>query len=366
MKKILIIEDEIPVLENLAELIEEVPEYKVLTASDGIKGLELAMEHLPDLILCDIMMPELDGYEVLSTIKKNDATSTIPFIFLTARTEKEDMRQGMELGADDFLTKPFTFKEVFKAIDSRLSKTEQILTKSEKQLNELRINLASSLPHELRTPLNGILASSHLLIEHFDKMDLTEVKQVHNSIYASAKRLNRLITNYLTFADLELLFKDKQKLQYLKEKSIVESPEPIIKDIAQNLAANYKRSNDLKVEISNNSINIIQEHLYKICEELIDNSLKFSEEKKSVVISSIINKVYYILKIKDEGIGLTPEQISKIGAYVQFDRKLHEQQGSGLGLIIVKRILQVYDGYLEIESEPGKHTEMKVYMKLSR
>ncbi|MCL5990543.1 MAG: response regulator [Bacteroidetes bacterium] len=70
MKKILIIEDEIPVLENLAELIEEVPEYKVLTASDGIKGLELAMEHLPDLILCDIMMPELDGYEVLSTIKK--------------------------------------------------------------------------------------------------------------------------------------------------------------------------------------------------------------------------------------------------------------------------------------------------------
>jgi len=208
MKKILIIEDEIPVLENLAELIEEVPEYTVLTASDGIKGLELAMEHIPDLILCDIMMPEIDGYEVLSTIKKNEATSTIPFIFLTARSEKEDMRHGMELGADDFLTKPFTYKEVFKAIDSRLSKTEQIMSKSEKQLNELRINLATTLPHELRTPLNGILASAHLLIEHFDNMDLTEVKQVHNSIYASAKRLNRLITNYLTFADLELLFKD--------------------------------------------------------------------------------------------------------------------------------------------------------------
>ncbi|OGU94052.1 MAG: hypothetical protein A2475_07765 [Ignavibacteria bacterium RIFOXYC2_FULL_35_21] len=366
MKKILIIEDEIPVLENLAELIEEVPEYTVLTASDGIKGLELAMEHIPDLILCDIMMPEIDGYEVLSTIKKNEATSTIPFIFLTARSEKEDMRHGMELGADDFLTKPFTYKEVFKAIDSRLSKTEQIMSKSEKQLNELRINLATTLPHELRTPLNGILASAHLLIEHFDNMDLTEVKQVHNSIYASAKRLNRLITNYLTFADLELLFKDKQKLQSLKSNSIVDSPEPIIKDIAQNLAANYKRSDDLKVVLSNNPINITQEHLYKICEELFDNALKFSEENKSIYVTSTINNEYYILKIKDLGIGLTPEQISKIGAYVQFDRKLHEQQGSGLGLIIVKRILQVYDGYLEIESEPVKHTEIRVYMRLSK
>jgi signal transduction histidine kinase len=310
-------------------------------------------------------MPELDGYEVIKAIKKNEATSTIPFIFLTARSEKEDMRHGMELGADDFLTKPFTYKEVFNAIDSRLSKTEQIVSKSEKQLNELRINLAATLPHELRTPLNGILASSHLLIEHFDKMDINEVKQVHHSIYTSAKRLNRLITNYLTFADLELLFKDKEKLQFMKEHSLVESPQPIIKDIAQNIAENYKRSDDLKVELSNNSVKITQEHLYKICEELFDNAFKFSEKNKSIHISSEIRNNFYILKIEDKGIGLNPEQISKIGAYVQFDRKLHEQQGSGLGLIIVKRILQVYNGYLEIESVPGKHTEARVFMKLS-
>lgn len=365
MKKILIIEDELPVLENLAELIEEVPDYHVLTASDGIKGLELALEHLPDLILCDIMMPELNGYEVLTTIKQNEATSTIPFIFLTARSEKEDRRHGMELGADDFLTKPFTYKEVFKAIDSRLSKTEQIVSKSEKQLNELRINLASALPHELRTPLNGILASSHLLIEHFEKMDIAEVRQVHNIIYTSAKRLNRLIINYLTFADLELLFKDKQKLQFLKESSTVESPEPIIRDIAMNIADNYKRSSDLKVEISNKSLKITQEHLYKICEELIDNAIKFSSANRSVEISSSISNGYYVLRIRNKGIGLTPEQISKIGAYVQFDRKIHEQQGSGLGLIIVKRILNVYDGFLEIESEPGKLTEFRVFIKLS-
>ncbi|MBI5326053.1 MAG: hybrid sensor histidine kinase/response regulator [Ignavibacteriae bacterium] len=366
MKKILIIEDEIPVLENLAELISESQEFFVMTASDGIKGLELVVEHLPDLILCDIMMPGMDGYEVLKSLKQNEITSTIPFIFLTAKSEKEDMRHGMELGADDFITKPFTYKEVFKAIDSRLQKTEQIVTKSEQQLNELRINLATTLPHELRTPLNGILASSHLLIEHFDKMDINEVLQVHKSIYTSAKRLNRLITNYLTFAELELLFKDKQKLHSIKTDSMVESPEPIIKDIATNFASNYKRINDLTINILNTPINITQEHLYKICEELFDNALKFSKDNTDIFISSDIVNGFYELKVKDVGIGLSPEQISKIGAYVQFDRKLHEQQGSGLGLIIVKRILQVYDGYLEIESESDKYTEIKVYLRLCR
>ena len=365
MKKILIIEDEIPVLENLAELISESGNFNVLTAGNGIKGVELALENLPDLVLCDIMMPGMDGYEVLKKLKSNETTSTIPFIFLTAKSEKDDMRYGMELGADDFITKPFTYKEVFKAIDSRLTKTEQLVSKSEQQLNELRINLATTLPHELRTPLNGILASSHLLIEHFDKMDINEIKQVHKSIYASAKRLNRLITNYLTFADLELLFKDKQKLESLKSFSSVESPEPIIKDILMNIADNYNRNSDVDIDLLNKSINITQEHLYKICEELFDNAFKFSDTNKRVKVSSSAIDNYYILKISDEGIGLTHEQISKIGAYVQFDRKLHEQQGSGLGLIIVKRILQVYDGYLEIESEIDKFTIMKVYMKLS-
>ena len=103
---LLIIEDNEDIRESTAEILE-LAGYTVLKAENGKKGVELAQAHLPDLILCDIMMPELDGYGVLYLLNKNPETATIPFIFLTAKTERVDMRKGMEMGADDYLTKPF-------------------------------------------------------------------------------------------------------------------------------------------------------------------------------------------------------------------------------------------------------------------
>jgi CheY-like chemotaxis protein/CRP-like cAMP-binding protein len=121
MKEILIIEDNEDVRENTADLLE-LADYKVITAENGKIGVEMATQQLPDVIICDIMMPELDGYEVLETLSKNSKTSQIPFIFLTAKSEKIDMRKGMNLGADDYLTKPFTENELLEAIESRLKK----------------------------------------------------------------------------------------------------------------------------------------------------------------------------------------------------------------------------------------------------
>ena len=121
MKKILIIEDNPDVRENTSDLLE-LSHYKVKTAENGIVGVELAKKMKPDLIICDIMMPELDGYGVLQTLSKHHKTASIPFIFLTAKTEKSDMRKGMNLGADDYLTKPFSEVELLEAIESRLKK----------------------------------------------------------------------------------------------------------------------------------------------------------------------------------------------------------------------------------------------------
>lgn len=121
MKKILIIEDNEDVRENTADLLE-LAGYKTATAANGKLGVEIAEKSLPDVILCDIMMPELDGFEVLEALNKNNQTASIPFIFLTAKTEKTDMRKGMNLGADDYLTKPFSETELLEAIESRLKK----------------------------------------------------------------------------------------------------------------------------------------------------------------------------------------------------------------------------------------------------
>ncbi len=124
MKKILIIEDETPVRTGIKDLLE-LKDYKVIAAESGAEGVKYAKEHLPDLIICDIKMPEMDGYEVLKKITKDEALSSIPFIFLTAKAEVTDMRYGMNLGADDYIIKPFKAVDLYKAIEVRLAKSSK-------------------------------------------------------------------------------------------------------------------------------------------------------------------------------------------------------------------------------------------------
>ena len=121
MKQLLLIEDDLSLRENTAELLE-LAGYKVLTASNGLAGVDLAKKQLPDLVVCDIMMPEMDGYGVLEALASNADTRHIPFIFLSAKTERSEIRKGMDLGADDYLTKPFEEEELLSAIESRLAK----------------------------------------------------------------------------------------------------------------------------------------------------------------------------------------------------------------------------------------------------
>ncbi|MDO9039503.1 MAG: response regulator, partial [Lutibacter sp.] len=132
MKKVLLIEDDVVVRENTAELLE-LANYKVFTAANGKIGVAEAKKQLPDIILCDIMMPELNGYGVLQILSKEHETKHIPFIFLSAKTEHKDIRKGMDMGADDYITKPFDESELFSAIESRLARMAIIKENEEKE-----------------------------------------------------------------------------------------------------------------------------------------------------------------------------------------------------------------------------------------
>lgn len=134
MKHLLLIEDNAEIRENTAEILE-LAGYHVRTAENGKAGVELALEKVPDLIICDIMMPVLDGYGVLHLINKNDSLKGIPFIFLTAKSERGDFRKGMEMGADDYITKPFTDVELLTAIESRLKKADLLKKNYESNLD---------------------------------------------------------------------------------------------------------------------------------------------------------------------------------------------------------------------------------------
>jgi CRP/FNR family transcriptional regulator, polysaccharide utilization system transcription regulator len=137
MKKILLIEDNPDMRENTAEILE-LSNYNVITAENGKVGVRLAQEEKPDLIICDVMMPELDGYGVLHILSKTPATASIPFIFLTAKAEKADLRKGMNLGADDYLTKPFDDTELLDAVQIRLAKSDILKAEYAKSFEGLK------------------------------------------------------------------------------------------------------------------------------------------------------------------------------------------------------------------------------------
>lgn len=136
MKTILLIEDNTDVRENIAEILE-LANYTVIQAGNGKAGVEYAQSHKPDLIICDIMMPVLDGYGVIHLLNKNPETASIPFIFLTAKSERGDFRKGMEMGADDYITKPFDDVELLRAVESRLKRSEMLRAEFSKNMEGL-------------------------------------------------------------------------------------------------------------------------------------------------------------------------------------------------------------------------------------
>lgn len=354
MKTILVIEDEPQIRENIQEILL-LSNFDAIVAPDGAAGLELAQRHAPDLIICDIMMPELDGYTVLQKLRHTQSTATIPLIFLTAKSERASLRQGMEFGASDYLTKPFEPDELLRAIQVQLEKQDITHQSTQTKLNELRSSITLSLPHELHTPLNGILGMSELLI-HDPEMPTEERLEVSQAIRDSALRLHRLTQNFLLYAELEILARDAAQVQRWRLSAVSKEPKLLITHVAQLKAAQANRLHNLNVELQNTELAIAEPHLSKIIEELLDNALKFSKMGSPIWVLGSSDLRAFHLQIIDTGRGMTSEQIANAGAYMQFERKFYEQQGSGLGLTIVKRLVELYGGTFTIESTYSRRT----------
>jgi len=362
MKRILVIDDE----EWLREMVHMALAHKgfeVLEGENGVAGVEIARRVLPDLILCDVNMEKMDGYLALSSLRNESATAAIPFILMTGLADNAGMRHGMELGADDYLPKPFTIDALYAAVEARLRKTQVLRQEAEKKLSDLRDNISLMLPHELRTPLNGILAYGELLRSEATSLPAAEVTEMGQVIYESGRRLERLIENFLIYAQIELVGNDVQKIAMLRAKETT-SPVGLIETHASNQALANNRSKDLVLELSDVPIPMSEDYLARIVDELTQNAFKFSKPGTPVTVSLAETPNGTTLTVSDRGRGFSTEHITRVGAYMQFERKLHEQQGLGLGLTIAKRLTELHGGTLSIESERGKSTT--VYVKLPK
>ncbi len=333
MKNILIIEDDINIRESISDLLS-LKNFKVSQASDGIEGVYRAKADTPDLILCDIMMPGLDGYEVLKELRLNKDTSNIPFIFLSAKSQKKEVREGMNLGADDYLPKPFKAVDLFNAVESRLNKYQLNQQELREKLEIMKPLKEASLEDKLIQPLQGIIDISNLINTYFDKYSKEDVEEMTATINKRASKLKRKIKNMILFQAL----KDLSSRPDLTKKISAIKPFNVrnqIMDQIRSIAADHHRERDLFIDLDNASINFSEEYFKIIVEELLQNAFQYSPDKSIIKIYSVSESNNFTFSIKNK-ISKQQERILtqvKDGKYGVAKSISKNQYGMGLELV---------------------------------
>ena len=369
--KILIVDDNPTNLEILSNYLIQ-SGYAVFVKKSGLKALESLEMHRPDIILLDVVMPEIDGFETCRRLKENDLTKDIPVIFMTALSDIDDKVRGLQLGAVDYITKPFHQEEVLERVNTHLTiknlqqklqkkntELQSALDRERRIISDLRLSLSLALPHELRTPLTVILGFSSFLTT-LEKLPTPEqIVQYGNNIYHNSLRLYRLIENALIYANLKLLkYTSGDKRPVLSDTT--DNIARMVYSIAQPKASDAGREQDLMLNVENAAIQVNPTHFEKIFTELLDNAFKNSQPGTPVNLKAFVKDQSWVLHISDEGRGMSKEQIENIGAFIQFDRASHEQQGLGLGLTIAYLLTSLESGKLSIDSKPQHGTTVSL------
>lgn len=354
-KKILVIEDEHAIRLNILDILE-MEGFESIGADDGREGVAMAKKHLPDLILCDILMPKLNGYGVLAELRSDPRTSTIPFIFLTAKTTPEDFREGMKLGADDYLTKPFEFDELIAAVNTRLEK--HIALKEKLETQETQPGFV--LPEELRASLNVVTEFSESLANPDMLKNQEAFLAMGKAFQESVDRLRRQIEKYLLYAELQMVKYDPEKKKIWTHSGNINT-ESFIPLFADYQAREARRQDDLTLELIETDLQTSSRILQRLITELLDNAFKFSEPGTPVQLATMTNANQFVLKITDLGSGMAEKQVADINGYMQGEaREQYEQQYSGLGLVILRFLIQLHDLQLTVESKLNQGTAVTV------
>jgi len=372
---ILVVDDEPNNFDVIETFLSE-QDYQLYYASNGDSALGILETVQPDLILLDVMMPGIDGIEVCRRIKAMPQWENVPIIMVTALTSKEDLARCLNAGADDFIGKPVNsselrarvhsmmrIKQQYDSIKSLSNLQTQTIDLLQNSLQELSGNLASSLPHELNTPLNGIVGSIGILLEDYEIMPPEEIKEFLLLAQESATRLERLTRKFLTYVYLELSpYKSPSSRSPNLEKK---SDHQFIVSVAQAQANKDVRKDDLLCELDEVVVAVNNQDLKIIISEILENAFKFSQAGSQVKLSGKVVNNRFLLAITDQGWGMTEDQISKVGAFMQFERKLHEQQGAGLGLKIVMKLVENYGGNISIDSIYKQETTVNIELPLA-
>lgn len=365
---ILIVDDEPQNLSLLSFVLKEAG-YQVAVATGGTVMFEVLKKRQPDLILCDVLMPEMDGYEVCQRLKASEHQN-IPLIFLTSKTQTEDLLRGFEAGAVDYITKPFNKSELLarvhthtqlkQAQDTILAYAEQLrglnqhLTETNQQLealNQEKNHFLGIAAHDLRNPLTTIMLTAELVKMRVDKLEPDKIARYMQNVFDGAERMSGLIKNLLDVNRIE-----SGKLEVVPQRFDLKAFMMRLKEQHQQAASQKQIELFLELPAEDAMLDSDENILLQIAENLLSNAIKYSPKEQQVLISVQAEPEHLHFRIQDQGPGFTAEDQNKL--FQKFARlsvrPTAGEQSTGLGLSIVKLLCEALQGRVECQSTPGQ------------
>jgi len=353
-QKVLIVDDIIENIQLLVNLFHN-KGVEISIATSGAQALKTASYIKPDLILLDVAMPEMNGYEVCQKLKADELTNEIPIIFITAKTQHEDVLAGLQLGAVDYITKPFNMPELSTKIDTHLElkRSKDLIKLQNKQLIELnnsKDKFFSLLAHDLKNPFNAVLGFSEIVLHNFDQMKPERLLHIIKQIHKSAENGSNLLTNLLEWSRCQSghinCFPSSLDLSEMFHE-IVEFFS--IMTANKNISINITDHSTQKIWADENMVN-------SILRNLINNAIKFSHQESHIDVNIEAEGEYIEISITDYGLGISDENQARLfnlnTDYTTVGTE--NEKGTGLGLIICKEFAEVNKGYIRVFSKLGK------------
>lgn len=357
---ILVVEDNPDLNSAICEILESYG-FKIFSVSNGFEALERLKRQTPDAILCDIMMPAMDGYTLLKHARADVQLRTLPFIFLTARTSAADQRMAREIGIEDYLTKPVDSRNLVVAINNALRRRKMMQDEMEQQMDALRSRIVGILQHEFRTPLTFVLGYAEYLMDATNReIDVDELRSSASAILDGGRRLQRLIESFLMLAELQNRKLESGELENLNALNL-------LRDVANGFGQQLTEANLTTIVFERNGTAMVNGDdglLREALKRLIDNSIRYRRPDSQRIWLSIETSATYVgFRIRDESVGMPPEMVEQFARpFEQFDRDNRTQPGAGLSMALVYHIARLHTGNLEVESEFGKGTTCTLWL----
>jgi signal transduction histidine kinase len=350
--KVLIVDD-VPKNIQLAGSILQKEEHNIFFANNGPTALKLTETNDFDLILLDIMMPEMDGFEVCTRLKKNPKTRDVPVIFLTAKSDSESTIKGFDTGAVDYVTKPFNEKELLARVKTHLQLryTQQNLLEA----NATKDKFFSIIAHDLKNPFNALLGLTNLVLDRYDYFDEEKKKELIGMVHHSSKNMYQLLENLLDWSRMQT---GKMKWDPDEIDLYTNAFETVLLLKVNAEKKNISLCSDIE---KNTKVYADANMVTMVMRNLISNAIKFTPERGSVRITARTDGDYEEITVSDTGVGMEEADMQKlfrIDAHYSTPGTANEQ-GTGLGLILCREFVEKNRGEIWVESELGKGSAFK-------